>query len=760
MSNISELGDYSQKLGSKWLAGAMQQRGFKEIALSVLVFTSMLIPVFAVNIKRNIQYAAVQDSYLKDDYAQRLSEIWKILWSLPERLEASDAGIAKILETRVLSQNILQTYFSNSIARSKASFSVYLNSERKIVQGASQYQKPGKDTYELSLLPEAYRGLVDDKFVAGTNSADDLRETQEKLFRGKRSFPSLVHPLKYVNFATGHVRKQCQLSHFDFLRQNKLVKGFAVLDLHSLRCLGIESQLGISPNKEMQGGLVGISVAPIIKNSRVAGYVVSGYLLNNLYQLGDYFLATQSAFNMSIFCRQHVVMTLMADKESKRTLERRLDRDVVSPVMKDGWIAEKDITISSENYYEVYLPILDYQNRPVGVVSVARGSVLRNYLQQFSTISWIEVCVSVIGIWILGTPLRKMLQGQYKQIEEKNQSLLQSNQQKEIVIQNLDEGILGLDVSGRVIFSNSYAQNLLQYPQLEGLHFGSFMIDEGVTNTKTKMYNSTEQTPSSPLERFTTEFVKAYDGRVMCEYSIGSSTDDKTGLAYLLIFRDITERLEAEEQRQATTAMKERQRISREIHDGLASGITGLKFQLEAAIRLVPLNLEKGMKYLKKAFGISIECLIEVDQPIFDNRTDLDQLTNLVEGLQRVIDMFSSDQLHAEFQVLGEPVFLPHSLGHCLLQVFREALKNSARHANATHVTCRISFEGDELTVLVEDNGVGFLVADTMRKKPNSGLASMHQRVNEVGGTLQILSSHDKGTTITVSVNLPEGIKV
>jgi signal transduction histidine kinase len=290
------------------------------------------------------------------------------------------------------------------------------------------------------------------------------------------------------------------------------------------------------------------------------------------------------------------------------------------------------------------------------------------------------------------------------------------------------------------------------------MHFGVLLTPKGVVQLTTQMQGNKNSIPTNAQGRFVTDFIQSNNDRVICEYSLEHSSDDETGLTYLLIVRDITARLEAENQRQNTAVLEERDRISRDLHDGLASSITALKFQLEAAYRLYTRNSEKAMVHLKKAFGLSVECLIDADRSVLDYRTPDNQPTDLVDRLLRVIDMFNSDQLQAEFQVIGQPVLLPFSLCHGITRIFQEAIKNVARHAQATHVALTLSFAPEQLVLTLKDNGVGFNVEEMLRKKPKSGLASMRARVQAIGGSLEILSAPGKGTTITVTINIPKEV--
>jgi signal transduction histidine kinase len=86
-----------------------------------------------------------------------------------------------------------------------------------------------------------------------------------------------------------------------------------------------------------------------------------------------------------------------------------------------------------------------------------------------------------------------------------------------------------------------------------------------------------------------------------------------------------------------------------------------------------------------------------------------------------------------------------------------EALQNAARHAGASTVRIELAQEGDELVFAVKDDGRGFDV-DSAGVREGAGLQSMRDRIDVVGGTLEIASRPNRGTTVRgrVPVSAPD----
>jgi signal transduction histidine kinase len=93
---------------------------------------------------------------------------------------------------------------------------------------------------------------------------------------------------------------------------------------------------------------------------------------------------------------------------------------------------------------------------------------------------------------------------------------------------------------------------------------------------------------------------------------------------------------------------------------------------------------------------------------------------------------------------------VPDDVAEHVLTVLREALSNVARHANARQVEVQVRAAGD-LTLVIADDGRG--LSDTTRR---SGLANMEDRAAQVGGSMEVESAPDKGTTLTWRAPLPQ----
>jgi signal transduction histidine kinase len=95
---------------------------------------------------------------------------------------------------------------------------------------------------------------------------------------------------------------------------------------------------------------------------------------------------------------------------------------------------------------------------------------------------------------------------------------------------------------------------------------------------------------------------------------------------------------------------------------------------------------------------------------------------------------------------------LPLGSRRRLFLIYKEAINNLLRHAQATRVTLALRREGRTLIMTIEDNGTGFDPGESGR---GNGLRNMRSRARSIGGELTITSAPGVGTTVTLRVGIP-----
>ncbi|WIX75193.1 sensor histidine kinase [Amycolatopsis carbonis] len=199
--------------------------------------------------------------------------------------------------------------------------------------------------------------------------------------------------------------------------------------------------------------------------------------------------------------------------------------------------------------------------------------------------------------------------------------------------------------------------------------------------------------------------------------------------------------------------LDERQRLSQEIHDTLAQGFTGIITQLEAAAQARE-NPAEWQRHLDTAKALARENLTAARRSVHALRPELLESATLPDALAEVARLWSErTAVPAAFSTTGTAEALHPEIEATLLRITQEALSNVAKHAQAGRVGLTLSYMGDEVTLDVVDDGVGFDPENPPPSEGGFGLPGMRSRVQRLAGTLHVESEPGGGTAI--SVNLP-----
>jgi signal transduction histidine kinase len=213
--------------------------------------------------------------------------------------------------------------------------------------------------------------------------------------------------------------------------------------------------------------------------------------------------------------------------------------------------------------------------------------------------------------------------------------------------------------------------------------------------------------------------------------------------------QQLVEELQATQKRlQELAVVEERNRLARELHDSVKQQVFAISMQLGAARAL--LN-EGNQAYgpvteaeqLARQAGAELTTLIrELRPPNLESKT-------LAGALQDYVAEWSRQNgIAADLKVDGfSSIPLPGD--ETLFRVVQEALANVARHSKAGKVSVELAHEDNKIVLIVEDNGVGF---DMGRVEKGVGLDSMRERLEAIGGQLEISSQRSSGTRIMATV--------
>jgi PAS domain S-box-containing protein len=203
------------------------------------------------------------------------------------------------------------------------------------------------------------------------------------------------------------------------------------------------------------------------------------------------------------------------------------------------------------------------------------------------------------------------------------------------------------------------------------------------------------------------------------------------------------------EQGRRAAVFEERNRMARDIHDTLAQGFTGVIVQLEAAEDAISCGSRKDADaHLHRAGELARRSLSEARRSVHALRPQALQEYDFWEALKGSIkNTTAGTSLYTTFEAQGKLPELPHPWQENLLHIGQEALTNTLKYAHARNFKTRLTYKAKELRLELRDDGDGFKVKD---RHDGVGLVGMRERVEEMGGELEITSSRGKGTKITV----------
>jgi signal transduction histidine kinase len=225
-------------------------------------------------------------------------------------------------------------------------------------------------------------------------------------------------------------------------------------------------------------------------------------------------------------------------------------------------------------------------------------------------------------------------------------------------------------------------------------------------------------------------------------------------LAVVVSSRQLTEDLARQRTRVAVAALMERDRLRRDLHDGLGPSLSGIALGLEAAGAALQRDPAQVAPLLRRTRDEAEAAVREIRRVLDGLRPAALDRRNLEGALRDAADQLGMGapgkplfELHVE-----DLASIPPHLEECAFRILAEAMTNVARHSGADHCSVQIKNLRSTLHIGVVDDGHG-LAGSAIT---GHGLDSMRRRATEAGGHLTIGNVEPTGTAVTAS--LPMGV--
>ena len=201
--------------------------------------------------------------------------------------------------------------------------------------------------------------------------------------------------------------------------------------------------------------------------------------------------------------------------------------------------------------------------------------------------------------------------------------------------------------------------------------------------------------------------------------------------------------------------VNERTRLSAELHDALSQTLSGIAMQLGAIKRFSTTDPERMSRHLDIASRTLKSCRDEMRNILWDLRSQVLDEPDIEKAIQQILEPCSDGaDIRIRFAVPRDR--LTESTARAIFCIVRELVVNAIRHGGATSIRIAGSVENGLLLCSVRDNGCGFDPASAPgAEEGHFGLVGIRERVDAVGGTIEIESAPGRGTRVSLSMPAP-----
>jgi signal transduction histidine kinase len=214
----------------------------------------------------------------------------------------------------------------------------------------------------------------------------------------------------------------------------------------------------------------------------------------------------------------------------------------------------------------------------------------------------------------------------------------------------------------------------------------------------------------------------------------------------------------------ALAVQGERERIAREMHDGLSQVLGYVNTKSQAVEEMLTLGrVEEARTQLTQLSAAARSVYVDVREAILTLSPPASADHGIADSLDEYATRYAeSSKLAVKFEATAEAREMPLSAAAQaeIFSIAREALTNVRKHARAHRVTLKLVLVETDLVLRIADDGVGFeadLLTVGPERWPHFGLAGMRERAEAVGGSIQWLSRPNEGTVVELHIPVGSG---
>ncbi len=197
---------------------------------------------------------------------------------------------------------------------------------------------------------------------------------------------------------------------------------------------------------------------------------------------------------------------------------------------------------------------------------------------------------------------------------------------------------------------------------------------------------------------------------------------------------------------------KERLRLASDLHDSVGATLSAAKLQFDHLSKTIS-EANPNDEIFQKTKKLLEDAYQEVRSMAHLKNSGVIAKNGLLPAVEKLATNASSKELHIEVSHFGLEGRLDSTLEITLFRIIQELVTNIIKHAKASEASISLTQREDVLSIIVEDNGIGF-PANKMVEKNGMGLSSVETRVEHLEGTLEVDSQPLKGTSILIDIPL------
>lgn len=192
-----------------------------------------------------------------------------------------------------------------------------------------------------------------------------------------------------------------------------------------------------------------------------------------------------------------------------------------------------------------------------------------------------------------------------------------------------------------------------------------------------------------------------------------------------------------------------RQRVSRELHDGIGQSLSAMKLRIDALQYISAEELKVHILKINRQFDQIVDETRRISNNLMPSVLEAFGIIIALRNL--CVDTREQTGIRIQYDFRGDCESLNATIQTYLYRITQEALNNIVKHAHATSVQIHLEKSDNYVTLSITDNGIGFNSGDLLSQMGH-GISNMKDRVSLLKGTIEIQSSPGRGTQINIGI--------